>query len=71
MQEYLAAPRWKRLGYRLARNSFMLVVIASFFLFVIKYRRTSKKTRWSSHAMSDSAISFATLPLDEPPAAVP
>ena len=36
VQEYLEAPRWKRFAYRLARNPFVLLVIAPFFLFVIQ-----------------------------------
>ena len=34
VQEYLEASRWKRFAYRLARNPFMLFVLAPLFLFV-------------------------------------
>ena len=36
VQEYLEASRWKRFAYRLARNPFVLFVIAPLFLFIIK-----------------------------------
>jgi omega-6 fatty acid desaturase (delta-12 desaturase) len=42
VQEYLESSRWKRLAYRLARNPFVLLVIAPFFLFVIQQRFSSK-----------------------------
>jgi len=38
VQEYLAASRWKRFAYRLARNPFVLFLIAPCFLFVIRER---------------------------------
>jgi len=34
VQEYLAASRWKKFAYRLARNPFVLFVIAPLFLFL-------------------------------------
>lgn len=40
VQEYLECSRWKRFAYRLARNPFVLFVIAPLFLFVVKYRFT-------------------------------
>ena len=43
VQEYLAASRWKRFAYRLARNPFILFVLAPLFLFVIKQRIPSPK----------------------------
>ena len=36
--EYLESSRWKRFAYRLARNPFILFVIAPLFVFVIKQR---------------------------------
>jgi omega-6 fatty acid desaturase (delta-12 desaturase) len=42
VQEYLEASRWKRFAYRLARNPFVFLVIAPFFLFVIRQRFSSK-----------------------------
>jgi len=38
VQEYLQASRWKRFAYRLARNPFILFVLAPLFLFLIKQR---------------------------------
>lgn len=42
VQEYLEASRWKRFAYRLARNPFVLFVVAPLFLFIIKQRFSSK-----------------------------
>src|SRR6266436_258066 len=36
--EYLESSRWQRFAYRLARNPFVLFVIAPLYMFVIKYR---------------------------------
>ena len=38
VQEYLEASRWKRFAYRLARNPFVLFVLAPLYLFVIRQR---------------------------------
>ena len=38
VEEYLAASRWKRLGYRLARNPIVLFGIAPVYLFVLRER---------------------------------
>jgi omega-6 fatty acid desaturase (delta-12 desaturase) len=38
VQEYLEASRWKRFAYRLARNPFILFLLAPLFLFVVKQR---------------------------------
>lgn len=43
VQEYLQASRWKRFGYRLARNPLVLFVLAPLFLFVCKQRFASAK----------------------------
>jgi acyl-lipid omega-6 desaturase (Delta-12 desaturase) len=43
VQEYLEASRWKRFAYRLARNPFILFVLAPLFLFVIQQRFPSLK----------------------------
>jgi len=43
VQEYLEASRWKRFAYRLARNPFVLFVLAPMFLFLIKQRLPSAK----------------------------
>jgi acyl-lipid omega-6 desaturase (Delta-12 desaturase) len=45
VQEYLEASRWKRFAYRLARNPFILFVLAPAFLFLIKQRFPSLKAR--------------------------
>jgi omega-6 fatty acid desaturase (delta-12 desaturase) len=42
VQEYLEASRWKRFTYRLARNPLVFLVIAPFFLFVIRQRFSTK-----------------------------
>lgn len=38
VQEYLESSRWKRFAYRLARNPFILFVIAPIYVFVIEQR---------------------------------
>lgn len=43
VQEYLAASRWKRLTYRLARNPVVLFVIAPLVLFLVIHRFPSAK----------------------------
>jgi omega-6 fatty acid desaturase (delta-12 desaturase) len=51
VQEYLDSSRWMRFVYRLARNPFVLLVIAPVFLFVFRQRFSSRKAnsreRWS------------------------
>ena len=46
VQEYLEASRWKRFAYRLARNPFVLFVIAPLFLFIVKQRFSPKQASW-------------------------
>lgn len=43
VQEYLEASKWKRFAYRLARNPFILFVLAPVFLFAVKQRFSSPK----------------------------
>jgi omega-6 fatty acid desaturase (delta-12 desaturase) len=43
VQEYLESSRWKRFAYRLARNPFMLFVIAPPTLFLIRHRIPSSQ----------------------------
>ena len=43
VQEYLEASRWKRFAYRLARNPFILFVLAPLFLFLVIERLPSAK----------------------------
>jgi acyl-lipid omega-6 desaturase (Delta-12 desaturase) len=47
VQEYLESSRWKRFAYRLARNPFVLFVVAPLFLFLIRYRFVTPKASWS------------------------
>ena len=42
VQEYLEASRWKRFSYRLARNPFVLFVLAPFYVFLIQQRFPSR-----------------------------
>jgi acyl-lipid omega-6 desaturase (Delta-12 desaturase) len=43
VQEYLEASRWKRFAYRLARNPFVLFLLAPFYLFLVQQRFASPK----------------------------
>lgn len=43
VQEYLEATRWKRFTYRLARNPFVLFIVAPLFLFLVLQRFSSGK----------------------------
>jgi omega-6 fatty acid desaturase (delta-12 desaturase) len=43
VQEYLDASRWRRFSYRLARNPFVLFVLAPLFVFVVLQRFPSRK----------------------------
>ncbi len=64
VQEYLEASRWKRLAYRLARNPFVLFVLAPFYLFLIHYRfpsptvgkRERRGVHWTNAALLAIAI---------------
>ncbi len=51
VQEYLASSRWKRFAYRLARNPFVLFMIAPLFLFIVKHRfpmaKAARRERYS------------------------
>ncbi len=63
VQEYLEASRWKRFSYRLARNPFVLFVIAPLFLFVVLQRVPSPKAnareRHSVYAMDLAILGMA------------
>lgn len=57
VQEYLAAPRERRLAYRLVRNPLVLFVLAPLFVFAIKQRfasgkadRRQRRSVWSTNA---------------------
>jgi omega-6 fatty acid desaturase (delta-12 desaturase) len=41
VQEYLESTRWKRFAYRLARNPFILFVVAPLFMFLVRQRFTT------------------------------
>ena len=60
VEEYLAASRWKRFSYRLARNPFVLFVIAPLFLFVCLQRFTNPKAGFRE-AVSVYGTNFALL----------
>lgn len=63
VEEYLAASRWKRFAYRLARNPLVLFVIAPLFLFLVLQRFPSKKAnnreRRSVHWMNLALLAWA------------
>lgn len=46
VQEYLDAPLWKRILYRLARNPFVLLVFVPSILFLILHRFASRRASW-------------------------
>ena len=64
VQEYLEASRWKRFLYRLARNPFILFVLAPVFLFLIKQRFPSRKAgrreRYSVYGTNLAILAFGT-----------
>ena len=63
VQEYLEASRWKRFAYRLARNPFILFVIAPLYLFLIRQRfpsaNASVRERHSVYAMNVAILAMA------------
>jgi omega-6 fatty acid desaturase (delta-12 desaturase) len=69
VQEYLEASHWKRFAYRLARNPFVLFVLAPMFLFLIKQRLPSAKAPrrerrsvyWTNLAVLAMAAGLACL----------
>jgi omega-6 fatty acid desaturase (delta-12 desaturase) len=46
VQEYIEASRWKRFAYKLARNPFILFIIAPLFLFLVRQRITTPGAKW-------------------------
>ena len=64
VQEYLESSRWKKFSYRLARNPFILFVIAPLFLFAIHQRfpssKASQRERHSVYAMNAAILAMAT-----------
>lgn len=69
VQEYLEASRWQRFAYRLARNPFVLFVLAPLFLFAIKQRfpsseapaRERHSVHWTTLALLGMAAGLAAL----------
>jgi acyl-lipid omega-6 desaturase (Delta-12 desaturase) len=58
VQEYLAASRWRRFAYRLARNPLVLFVLAPIYLFLINHRfaarnagRRQRRSVWWMNAV--------------------
>jgi omega-6 fatty acid desaturase (delta-12 desaturase) len=49
VQEYLESSRWKRFAYRLARNPFVLFVLAPLFLFLVWQRFPNPKSNGREH----------------------
>lgn len=50
VEEYLQSSHWKKFAYRLARNPFVLFIIAPLFIFVIRQRFPSPSARSSERA---------------------
>jgi Fatty acid desaturase len=65
VQEYMQSSRWKQFLYRLARNPFVLFVLAPFFVFVIQQRfacRTAgRRERQSVWVMNLALLGTAAL----------
>jgi omega-6 fatty acid desaturase (delta-12 desaturase) len=69
VREYLAASRWQRFAYRLARNPFVLFVIAPLYLFVLRQRfgsrRATRRERrsvwWTNLAILGVAIGMSLI----------
>jgi omega-6 fatty acid desaturase (delta-12 desaturase) len=63
VQEYLESSRWRRFAYRLARNPFILFLIAPLYLFLIRHRFASpeanKRERGSVYWMNLAILSMA------------
>ena len=63
VREYLALSRWERFAYRLARNPFVLFVLAPLFLMLIKHRvpkaRASRQERHSVHWTNLAVLGMA------------
>ncbi|PWU14962.1 MAG: fatty acid desaturase [Verrucomicrobia bacterium] len=63
VREYLEASRWKRFAYRLARNPFILFVIAPLVLFLFLERlpgaRAARRERLSVHATNAALVLMA------------
>jgi len=64
VQEYLEASRWHRFAYRLARNPFILFIIAPLYLFLVRHRfpsaKANKRERHSVYWMNLAIFAMAT-----------
>ena len=65
VQEYLEASRGKRLAYRLARNPFVLFILAPFYVFLIQQRfpsrQVEKRDRRGVHWTNGALLAIAVL----------
>jgi acyl-lipid omega-6 desaturase (Delta-12 desaturase) len=69
VQEYLEASRGKRFAYRLARNPFILFIVAPIFLFVIKHRfcpkqanqRERRSVYWTNLVIGGMAVGLSLI----------
>jgi omega-6 fatty acid desaturase (delta-12 desaturase) len=69
VQEYLESSRWKRFAYRLARNPFILFVVAPAFLFIFRQRfasssanpRERRSVWWMNLAIAAMATGLSLL----------
>jgi len=63
VQEYLESSRWRRFAYRLARNPFVLFVLAPVYLFLIKHRfpkaKASQRERCSVYWTNLAVLGMA------------
>jgi len=69
VEEYLASSRWRKFSYRLARNPFVLFVLAPTFVFLVKQRfpspgankRERESVRWMNLALLGMAIGLSAI----------
>lgn len=64
VQEYLASSRWKRFAYRLARNPFILFLLAPLFLFLVLQRlpnlKAGRRERWSVYGTNLALLAMVS-----------
>lgn len=61
VQEYLEASRWKRFAYRLARNPFILFLIAPLVLFIVLQRFPAKGARRERISVYATNVALALM----------
>jgi acyl-lipid omega-6 desaturase (Delta-12 desaturase) len=65
VEEYVEASFWKRLGYRLYRNPFVMFGLGPFYLFLIQNRFNRKganwKERWNTYIINLSLVAIYAL----------